>query len=79
MLVVVARSVVDHDAPDEVECQRAQNIRALLRPHFNRIRRLHISALHSATLSFLFTNLDGPAELLQSLKLASAIDDGDST
>lgn len=77
--ITVTRSVVDNDTPDEVECQRAQSIRALLRPHFKRIRRLHISVLHSATLPFLFTNLDGPAELLQSLKLASAIDDGDST
>ncbi|KAG1811855.1 uncharacterized protein BJ212DRAFT_497036 [Suillus subaureus] len=77
--ITITRSVIDHDTPDEVECQRAQNIRALLRPHLNRIRRLHISVLHSATLPFLFTDLDGPAELLQSLKLASAIDDGDST
>ncbi|KIK35706.1 hypothetical protein CY34DRAFT_811947 [Suillus luteus UH-Slu-Lm8-n1] len=77
--ITVTRSVVDNDTPDEVECQRAQNIRALLRPHFKRIRRLHISVLHSATLPFLFTNLNGPTELLQSLKLASVIDDGDST
>ncbi|KAG2340771.1 hypothetical protein BDR05DRAFT_488646 [Suillus weaverae] len=77
--ITVTRSVIDHDIPDEVEHQRAQNVRALLRPHLNRIRRLHISVLHSATLPFLFTNLDGPAKLLQSLKLASAIDDGDST
>ncbi|KAG2108614.1 uncharacterized protein F5147DRAFT_652630 [Suillus discolor] len=77
--ITVTRSIIDHNTPDEVECQRAQNVRALLRPHLNRIRRLHISVLHSATLPFLFTNLDGPAKLLQSLKLESAIDDGDST
>ncbi|KAG1729485.1 uncharacterized protein EDB91DRAFT_809920 [Suillus paluster] len=76
--IMVARNIIDHDTPDEVECQRAQNIRALLRPHWGRIRRLHISVLHSDTLPFLFTDLDGPANLLQSLKLASAIDDGDS-
>ncbi|KAG1796469.1 hypothetical protein EV424DRAFT_555460 [Suillus variegatus] len=77
--ITVTRSIIDHNTPDEVECQRSQNIRALLRPHLNRIRRLHISVLHSATLPFLFTDLDGPAKLLQSLKLASAIDDGAST
>ncbi|KAG2140659.1 hypothetical protein DEU56DRAFT_900852 [Suillus clintonianus] len=76
--ITVTRSVIDNDTPDEVECQRAQSIRALLRPHLNRIRRLHISVLHSNTLPFLFTNLDGPAELLQSLKLGSVIDDGGS-
>ncbi|KAG1785065.1 uncharacterized protein HD556DRAFT_1451091 [Suillus plorans] len=77
--ITVTRSIIDHNTPDEVECQHAQNVRALLRPHLDHIRRLHISVLHSTTLPFLFTDLDGPAKLLQRLKLASAIDDGGST
>ncbi|KIJ63780.1 hypothetical protein HYDPIDRAFT_112737 [Hydnomerulius pinastri MD-312] len=73
--VTITRANLDPSQHDEGELQRSRIVYDLHRPHLARIESLTVSVLHSSALPDIFTDLDGPAGQIETLKLVNVVDD----